>query len=139
MLFLALTVFLVILEPDLLPLGETVELDPDIIPGDEVAELFEASELVFTVKSVTRQMSILGWASERYDIEIGSELKGNLPEETVFMYTFPCGLYSSQFSSLTEGDELIIYASIQSSPGTMEGLRSTLGTWSVYFYSPVLK
>jgi hypothetical protein len=139
MIYLVLTVFLVVSEPDLLPLDETVTLDPDIILCDEAAEWFEMFDIVFTVKSVTRRVSMLGWISERYDIEIGHELKGDLPENTVFMYTFPCGMYSNQLSSLTEGEGLVVYASILSSPGSMEGLRSSLGTLSVCLYSPILK
>ncbi len=139
MFFLVLAVFLSVPETDLLPLDETVNLNPDIILGDEVAELFEVSEFVFTVRSVTRRLSMLGWISERYDIEIGHELKGDLPENTVFMYTFPCGMYSNQLSSLTEGEGLVVFASILSSPGSMEGLRSSLGTLSVCLYTPILK
>lgn len=139
MLFLALAVFLALSEPDLLPLDEAITLDPDIVPGDEVAELFQVSEFVFTVSSVTRRVSRLGWISERYDIEIGNELKGDLPENTVFMYTFPCGMYSREFSSLSEGEGLIVFASIQSASGSMEGIRSSLGTLSVFLYSPFVK
>lgn len=136
MFLLALTAFLVVSQPDLLPLDQTVALDPNVVLGDEVAELFELSELVFTVTSVTRRLSMLGWISERYDIVIGHELKGDLPEDTVYMYTFPCGMYSNQLSSLNEGEGLVVYASMPSSPGGMEGLRSTLGTWMVCFHTP---
>lgn len=130
--------FLSIPNSDLLPLDETVTLNPEIMLGDEVAELFEVSEFVFTVRSVTRRVSMLGWISERYDIEIGHEFKGDLPEDTVFMYTFPCGMYSNEFSSLTDGDGLVVFASILSSPGIMEGIRSTEGSLSVYLHTPVL-
>lgn len=137
MLSIVFTILFAISEPELLPLNQTVLLNPDILLNDEVLDLFEASDLVFSVKSVTRRISILGWSSEKYDLEIGEELKGNLPEETAYMYTFPCGMYSRQFASLSEGGgSLVVFATRPDSSSSMEGLYSFKGTFSVYLYTP---
>ncbi len=136
MLFIALTILLAISEPELLPLNQTVQLNPDILLNDDVSDLLDASDLVFTVKSVTRGISILGWSSEKYELEIGQELKGDLPEETVAIYAFPCGMYSRQFSSLSEGGSgLIVFATRSDSSSSMEGLRSYKGHFSVYLHT----
>ncbi len=117
-----------------LPLDETVELNSEVELCDETAGLFEVSELVFTLESVTRRISILGWSSERYDLEIGTVLKGNLDEETVSLYVFPELVYSSQFASLTEGSGVTVFASLDSTQSFMEGFRTDEGDWAVQLY-----
>jgi|GEM_PF-6090627 len=77
---LALTVSLgQLVEPH--QFGETIELDPQITLNDSIAPLIAVSDLVFSVKSVTRRISILGWSSERYDLEIGEVLLGCTEED----------------------------------------------------------
>lgn len=120
--------------PDLLPLDETVELNPEVELCDETTGLFEVSELVFTLESVTRRTSILGWASERYDLEVGKVLKGDLEEEIVYLYVFPEGFYSMQFVPLTEGSSVTVFASMDSTHSSMEGFNTNEGKWSVYLH-----
>ena len=98
-------------EGELLPLNETVLLNSDTTIGEESVSLFEACELVFSVRSVTRQVSITGWASEMYCLEVDSVFKGDLDLETVSLITFPYGINSSQLSSLQAGQGIIIFAS----------------------------
>jgi hypothetical protein len=117
--------------PDLLPLDETLELKPDVEMSDSLAVLLEGSDLAFTLESVTRRLSILGWASERYDLDVGEVLKGDIHEETVSFYVYPEGSYSFQFADLIEGMEVVIFASSDSSNDTMEGFRTVDGDWNV--------
>jgi len=61
------------LEP--LPLDFTIEFNPEVEMNDSLEALLEESDLAFTLESVTRRISILGWASERYDLDVGEVLK----------------------------------------------------------------
>jgi len=131
---LVVSILLICPAPGLLPLDETVELDPELKLSDNTAGLFEVSELVFTLESVTRRISILGWASERYELGIGRVLKGTLDEETANMYVFPYGFYSTQFASLTDGCGAIVFASPDSTGRCMEGLRTYDGNFFVYLH-----
>jgi len=116
-------------EKDLLPLNETVLLNTEVVIGDDILNLYKASDLVFSVRSVTRQLSILGWASERYDLEVGDVFKGHLDPESVSLFTFPCGMYSSQLSSLQEGRGLIIFAVPDTANTSMEGFNTAEESW----------
>ena len=116
-------------EKDLLPLNETVLLNTEVVIGDDILNLYKASDLVFSVRSVTRQLSILGWASERYDLEVGNVFKGHLDLESVSLFTFPCGMYSSQLSSLKEGQGLIVFAVPDTANTSMEGFNTAEESW----------
>ena len=112
-----------------LPLEETVRLNPRVVLDDTTAILVGASDLAFTAKSVTRGLSILGWSSERYDIEVGEVLMGSIEDDMVSAYVFPQCLYSHQFSMLDEGSGLIVLAMADSTHEHMEGFRTSEGDW----------
>jgi len=57
---IVIAAFVTISGMDLLPLNCTVQLNTEAVILDEMLPMYEASELVFSVKSVTRQLSILG-------------------------------------------------------------------------------
>ncbi len=117
-----------------LPLDVIFELNPEVELCDEIAGLFEVSELVFTLESVTRCISILGWSSERYDLEVGKVLKGYLEEEIVNLYVFPDGFYSMQFAPLTEGSGVTVFASLESTHRALEGFNTNEGKWGVILH-----
>jgi len=125
----ALALYFQIFDP--LPLDMTLELNPEVEMSDSLEMLLEASDLAFTLESVTRHVSILGWASERYDLEVGEVLKSDLLEETVNLYVYPEGLYSSQFTALIEGNGVVICAVADSTHERMEGFRTDDGDWAV--------
>lgn len=118
----------------LLPLNETVFLRSEVDMDEDVLSILESSELVFSVRSVTRNLSILGWSSEKYCLEVGKILKGDLELEIVSMFTFPRGMYSMQFSTLQEGDGMLVFAFPDSSNSSMEGFNTAEGSWIAYLH-----
>ncbi len=110
-----------------LPLDETVDLDPEVFLDDTVSVMIEVSDLAFTLESVTRRISILGWASERYDLEVGEVLRGDLQEDMVSFFVFPEGMHSLQFSLMTEGSGVVVFAFSDSTHSTMEGFHTAQG------------
>ncbi len=114
-----------------LPLEEILDLNPQVMIDETISEMVEASDLVFTLDSITRHISILGWASERYDLDVGEILKGDLEEEVVNLYVFPEALHSEHLSFLLEGSSVIIFAVSDSTHSHMEGFRTSEGDWAV--------
>lgn len=114
-----------------LPLNKLISLSSETEIGEDFRCLYESSELVFSVRSVTRRVSILGWASERYDLEVDSVLKGDLEEETVSLFTFPGGLLTSRLSTLHEGCGLVVFAFPDSTDSYMEGFYAAEESWAV--------
>jgi len=132
-LFLVAALF-AISDMDFLPLNEALLLNDEVPNLDDLYSSYEGCELVFSVRSVTRRVSILGWASERYDLEVGNVLMGNLDHGTVFLYTFPNGMLSGQITSIKEGQGLIVFAVPDSANDYMEGFNTAEGSWVTYLY-----
>ncbi len=116
---------------ELLPLNKVLELNGTVQVDELIESMIEDYPLVFTVESVTRELSILGWASERYDIEVGEVLKGTLNMETVFVYVFPVGLHSRDFSALTPGSGVVVSAYRDSEGTAMEGFSTMEDDWVI--------
>ena len=106
-----------------LPMDEPVCLYPRLAGSDSVLRQLESPELVFTVESITRRISILGWASERYDLVVGEILSGELEEDTLVLYVYPECLLSARLDSLEEGDCLVVLAEEDSTHRHSEGFR----------------
>ncbi|MCD4706375.1 MAG: hypothetical protein K8S62_01400 [Candidatus Sabulitectum sp.] len=106
-------------------------LDPEVFLDDTISMMIEASDLAFTLESVTRCISILGWASERYDLEVGEVLKGDLQEDMVSFFVFPESMYSRQLSFMTEGSGVVVFAFADSTHSCMEGFSIAEGDRAV--------
>ncbi len=119
---------------ELLPLNEAVLLSNEVIIDEDIIALYEASELVFSVGSVTRKLSILGWASETYNLEVQDVFKGNLDLEMVSLFVSSHGLYSNQFSSLQEGQGLIVLASPDTTGTCRERFNTAQESWIAYLH-----
>lgn len=116
---------------ELPPLNKVIELNGTVQVDEFIENMVEDYPLVFTVESVTRKLSMLGWASERYDLEVGEVLKGTLNMETVFVYLFPVGLHSRDFSSLTPGSGVVVCAYRDSEGTVMEGFSTMEDDWVI--------
>lgn len=115
-----------------LPLDETIKLDPQPVLDDTTSMLVSMSDLAFTAESVTRRVSILGWASERYDIEVGEVLSGSMDMDMVSAYVYPEGLYSHQFAIIADGCGLLVLAMPDNAHDVMEGFSTSEGDWSMW-------
>lgn len=129
---LILLLILSLEEPsELLPLNQVLEMNTAVEIDELIENMIDDYPLVFTVKSVTRKLSILGWASERYDLEVGEVLKGTLNMETVFVYVFPVGLHSGQLSAMSPGSGVVVCAFRDSDGTAMEGFNTMEDDWVI--------
>lgn len=108
-----------------LPLNEPLSLYPRLAGVDSMIANLQSPELAFTVESVTRRISILGWASERYDLSVGQVLAGELEEDTLILYVYPDCILSSRIGSLSRKDCLIVVAEEDTAHEHTEGFRAS--------------